>query len=384
MKVCQLCAVDFTLCRFLLPLVDAMTAQGWTVEAVCSSGPETPELRAAGYAIRNIEIARSMNPFLALVSTFHLFRLFRAERYDVVHVHTPIAALIGRLAAWMAAVPLVIYTAHGFYFHDGMPAWKRRLFVWLEKVAGYSTDLLFTQSSEDAETAVAEKIIPQDRLLAIGNGVSTVRFDPQRVVDRAEIRASLGIEESAFVVGLIGRQVREKGVVEFLQAARLLASENRNIWFLLVGEKLASDHADGVTAELSAARDALGERLVLPGMRNDVPEMMCAMDVFCLPSWREGMPRTIIEAMMMARPVIATNIRGSREEVINEVTGLLVPVQSPHALALAMRRLAGDPSWGAMLGQAGRERALAHYDEERVVALQLDRIRSEADRRRLI
>ena len=75
MKVCQLCAVDFTLRRFLLPLVDAMTAQGWTVEAVCSSGPETPELRAAGYAIRNIEIARSMNPFLALVSTFRLLRM---------------------------------------------------------------------------------------------------------------------------------------------------------------------------------------------------------------------------------------------------------------------------------------------------------------------
>lgn len=384
MKVCQLCAVDFTLRRFLLPLVDSMNSEGWTVDSVCSDGPDTQVLREAGYAVRTVGIARSMNPLSALISTIQLVLLFRSERYDVVHVHTPVAALVGRLAAWIAGVPLVIYTAHGFYFHEGMPAWKRRIFVWLEKIAGFWTDLLFTQSSEDAETAVAEKIMPKNRVLAIGNGVSTARFDFRRVGDRPLIRASLGIPDAAFVVGLIGRQVREKGVAEFLQAARRIASVNPDIWFLLVGDRLASDHADGVMAELSAARNELGERLVVPGLRNDVPEMLCAMDVFCLPSWREGMPRTIIEAMMMARPVIATNIRGSREEVVEEVTGLLVQVRSPEALATAMQRLAKDPAWGAALGMAGRERALALYDEERVVAIQIDRIRKEAARRGLI
>jgi len=384
MKVCQLCAVDFTLRRFLLPLVDAMKSQAWTVESVCSVGPDTPALRTAGYVVRTVGIARSMNPVSALISTVRLVLLFRSERYDVVHVHTPVAALVGRLAAWIAGVPLVVYTAHGFYFHEGMPVWKRRIFVLLEKIAGFWTDLLFTQSSEDAETAIAEKIMPPNRVLAIGNGVSTARFDLGRGADRTGIRASLGIPDGAFVVGLIGRQVREKGIAEFLQAARRVAMVNPDIWFLVVGERLVSDHADGVMAELSAARNELGERLVVPGLRDDVPEMLCAMDVFCLPSWREGMPRTIIEAMMMARPVIATNIRGSREEVVDEVTGLLVPVRSPEALATAMQRLAQDPAWGAALGMAGRERALELYDEDSVVAIQIDRIRNEAARRGLI
>ena len=384
MKVCQLCAVDFTLRIFLLPLIDAMKSNAWIVDSVCSAGPDTQALRGAGYTVRTVGIARSMNPVSALISTVQLVLLFRSERYDVVHVHTPVAALVGRLAAWIARVPLVIYTAHGFYFHEGMPAWKRRIFIWLEKIAGYWTDLLFTQSSEDAETAIFEKIMPQNRILAIGNGVSVARFDFHKIVNRREIRMSLGIPDEAFVVGLVGRQIREKGIAEFLKAARRSASLNPHIQFLVVGDRLDSDRTGGVMAELLAARDELGERLIVLGLRNDIPDMLCAMDVFCLPSWREGMPRTIIEAMMMARPVIATNIRGSREEVVHEVTGLLVPVRSPEALAMAIQRLAKDPAWGVELGLAGRERALALYNEERIVAIQIDRIRHEAARRGLI
>jgi hypothetical protein len=129
MKVCQLCAVDFTLKHFLLPLIDGMRAQGWQVTAVCSDGPLIGAMRAAGYKIETLPIARSMNPLLALRSLVALTRLFRRERFDVLHAHTPVAALIGRLAARLAGVPLVVYTAHGFYFHDEMPGWKRALFV---------------------------------------------------------------------------------------------------------------------------------------------------------------------------------------------------------------------------------------------------------------
>jgi glycosyltransferase involved in cell wall biosynthesis len=104
---------------------------------------------------------------------------------------------------------------------------------------------------------------------------------------------------------------------------------------------------------------------------------MSAVDLFCLPSWREGMPRTIIEAMMMAKPVVATDIRGSREEVVHGETGLLVPVRSPEALAEAIGRFIADPAWGRELGIAGRTRALSLYDEKRVVSMQLDRIEKE-------
>lgn len=384
MKVCQLCAVDFTLRNFLLPLIDGMREQGWQVTAVCSDGPFVPVLRERGYAIETVAIARSMNPLAALGSTIALVRLFRRERFDVLHVHTPVAALIGRIAGHIAGIPLIVYTAHGFYFHDQMATWKRALFVALERIGGWFTDLLFSQSAEDAEEAVEEGIAPRERVLAIGNGIDVDRFDPESVGSGALPRRELGIPEQAFVVGFIGRLVREKGVAEFLAAAVDLARRFPHIWFLLVGERLASDHAGGVDEEFAVAKAALGERLVAPGLRSDIPRMLAAMDLFCLPSWREGMPRTVIEAMVMGKPVVATNIRGAREEVLPGETGLLVPTRAPDELAAAIDSLVRNPVRGVQLGQAGRRRALMLYDERKVVALQLERIARTARQRALL
>jgi glycosyltransferase involved in cell wall biosynthesis len=384
MKVCQLCAVDFTLKNFLLPLIDSMQTVGWQVTAVCSDGPFVADLRERGYAIESVAIARSMNPLAALRSMIALVRLFRRERFDALHVHTPVAALIGRIAGRIAGIPLIVYTAHGFYFHDQMPRWKRALFVALERFGGLFTDLLFSQSAEDAEEAVAEGIAPRERVLAIGNGVDVSCLDPAKVGAGGAVRAAMGIPADAFVVGMIGRQVREKGVGEFLAAAVDLAPRFPKIWFLLIGERLASDHAGGVEAEFAAAKLQLGGRLIAPGLRSDIPQMLAAMDLFCLPSWREGMPRTIIEAMMMGKPVVATDIRGAREEVVPEETGVLVRTRAPDKLAAAIERFIRDPAWGARLGQAGRQRALMLYDEKKVVALQVERIAQAARQRGLL
>lgn len=354
-----------------------MRTRGWEVVAVCSDGPYVSDLIKRGYRVETVPIERSMNPWTAFLSLLALIRLFRRERFDVLHAHTPVASVIGRLAAWLTRVPLVVYTAHGFYFHDDMPAWKYQLFVSIERMAGWWTDLLFTQSSEDARTAVAEKIMPMERVLAIGNGVDITRFSPDTVGSSGTVRESLGIPAEAYVVGFIGRQVQEKGVAEFLRAAQMLARTYPQLWFLLVGERLSSDHAAGVVTEYARAKKALGERLVAPGLRNDISKMLTAMDLFCLPSWREGMPRTIIEAMMMAKPVVATDIRGSREEVVQGETGLLVPARSPAILAEAIGRFVANPAWGRELGIAGRTRALSLYDEKSVVSMQLERIESE-------
>ena len=383
MKVCQLCAVDFTLKHFLLPLIDGMHGRNWQVVSVCSDGPFVQEMRKQGYRIETLEISRSMNPLLAIRSLVALVRLFRRERFDVLHVHTPVAALIGRVAASIVGVPLVVYTAHGFYFHEGMPRWKRSLFVALERFGGRLTDLLFSQSSEDAEDAVREGIVASSRVLAIGNGVDPARFDPAALSDGKPARREFGIPDDAYVIGCVGRQVKEKGIAEFLDAARRLHAGYPNVWFLLICERLQSDHASSVDAELQEARKCLGPRLVTPGLRKDIPACLAAMDLFCLPSWREGMPRTIIEAMMMAKPVLATDIRGAREEVVIEKTGVLVPVRSSEMLADAMTRFVRDPAWGGALGEAGRKRALAVYDERKIIELQLDRIEQEARSRGL-
>jgi glycosyltransferase involved in cell wall biosynthesis len=375
LSVCQLCAVDFSMKRFLLPLIDRMRIEGWEVTGVCSDGVFVSGMRADGYRITTIPIARSMNPILALRTLFSLYRFFRGHRFDVVHTHTPVAALIGRIAAKLAGVPLVLYTAHGFYFHEQMSPWLRRLFVLLEKAAGRFTDFLFTQSSEDAQTAVALRIMQPGKVLAIGNGVDIDRFNPDRV-DRMKVRRELLIPTQAVVVGMIGRLVAEKGYHELFFAAEYIARKYPNVFFLIVGERLASDHAAAIDAQLQRAKSLLAERLILTGMREDVPDVLAAMDIFCLPSHREGMPRTIIEAMMMGKPVVATDIRGSREEVVDGETGVLVTVRDSRALTDGLLRLVNDPVKARQMGEQGRVRALALFDERKVVEKQLTALRS--------
>ena len=352
-----------------------MEQQGWSVTTVCSDGKFVPGMRADGYHIVPIAIARSMNPILALLSLINVVRFFRREQFDIVHVHTPIAALIGRVAAKLARVPFVIYTAHGFYFHDEMPAWKKRMYVLLERFGGLFTDLLFSQSHEDARDAIALQIMPASQVVAIGNGVNLTQFAGRTLEAQTEARRDLGIPDSVPVIGIVARLVQEKGYKEFFEAAVAISSAFPNAYFLVVGERLASDHSGSVELALAQAREVLGERLIEAGLRKDVSAMLSAMTIFCLPSYREGMPRTIIEAMMMELPVVATNIRGVREEVVDGTTGILVPTRDSTALAQALSALLGDPTRTRQMGVDGRCRALSLYDESAVVALQIQEIR---------
>ena len=173
---------------------------------------------------------------------------------------------------------------------------------------------------------------------------------------------------------MIGRQVEEKGILELLDAARVLVGKYDDISFIIVGDRLNSDHAEGVEAAINQTKAELGGKMILTGMRSDIPQLLSAMDVFTLPSWREGMPRTIIEAMMMGLPVVATNIRGSREEVVNDETGLLVPLRNARALIKAIGALYQDRENCIVMGRTGRNRALELYDEQKVVEKQIELI----------
>ncbi len=218
--------------------------------------------------------------------------------------------------------------------------------------------------------------MPKDLVFEIGNGVDVNRFNPEVGLVNNRIRSELGIADDNFVVGMIGRQVEEKGIIELLEAARVLVGKYNDISFIIVGDRLNSDHAEGVEAAIEQAKVTSGGRLISTGMRSDIPQLLAAMDLFTLPSWREGMPRTIIEAMMMALPVVATDIRGSREEVVDGETGLLVPLRNSKALTKAIESLYKDREKSKTMGKASRNRALEFYNEKKVIEKQLTIIQS--------
>ncbi|MBN1867163.1 glycosyltransferase family 4 protein [Candidatus Sumerlaeota bacterium] len=375
LKVLQLCAVDFTLAKFLAPFCFFLKERGYDVTAACSESEFMAPLRERGLRCVDLPIARSANLASHARSYLRLGAWLREEKFDIVHVHTPIAALIGRVAAARRGVPIRIYTAHGFYFHDRMPAHKRAFHVGLERFGALFTHYLFTQSDEDRETALRLGIAREGRVRTIGNGVDPARFDPARFTeaDRAEMRRSLGIDPAAPVLGIIGRLVREKGYYELFEAMRDLRARIPGLRLLVVGDALTSDHDDH-SENFQRTIDALGIRdaIVFAGQRPDVPELLHAMDVFTLPSYREGMPRSVIEAMTMGLPCVVTDIRGCREEVLDGESGYVVPVGDAAPLADRCGRLLSDPARAREMGAAARRRALVEFTEEAVFQRQIE------------
>ena len=369
-RICQVCAVEFTYRTFLSPLAEVLSGNGYQLHAAFTA--DAPGLQQLGSVrIHPVVIARSPSPLALVRSTVGLWHLFRTEHFTLVHVHTPVAAIAARLAACLARTPIVLYTAHGFYFHDGMVwplRWAHIALEWL--LAPLATELL-TVSAEDATLARRLRFKAASRIHAIGNGVDTQRFVPAEVSDRLRCRERFGLHSEAVVIGIVARQVSEKGYLELFAAFEQLAAADLRVQLLICGSRLPSDHAGSIEAPLSALQQAWPARVVDAGQLVDVEAAYQAMDVFCLPSWREGLPCTVIEALCCGLPVVATAIRGCRELVVPDLTGVLVPPRDSTALAAALRRLIADASLRQQVGQAGRVRALARYDQRQVLAHQV-------------
>lgn len=372
MKILELCAVDFTAYHLLRPLGAGLRDAGYDVTFCCSPGEGLDSLEQEGFSTAAIRISRNYNIASHVRSLEALLRFMKRERFDIVHAHTPVAGLIGRAAAKLAGVPVIIYTAHGFYFHEEMNRWAHGFFVSLEKCAAAVTDIVFVQSGEDWEEAVRLGIASREKLIHIGNGVDPMKFGAERYAQEAAgFRREHGLGEGP-VIGFIGRAVHEKGAIEFVRAAAIVAEALPGARFVMIGEPLRSDR-DSCWDEINRLRDelGLGRALVLTGYRKDVPALLASLDLFVQPSYREGMPRALLEAMATGLPVVATSIRGCREEVVNGVTGFLVPPRDHVSLAEAIKKILSSKELRARMGTAGRARVLNTFDERKIVALQI-------------
>jgi glycosyltransferase involved in cell wall biosynthesis len=273
-------------------------------------------------------------------------------------------------------VPIVVNTCHGLYITE--PGWKRGVLLALEGVAARFSDAELVQSEEDLDLLVARHAYPRRRTSLLGNGVDLARFHPEVLTaeERAKIRADvLAARDDQVVVGMVGRLVAEKGLLELFDAARRL--DDRHVVVVIGPDDPAKpDALDRDTVR--AAADA-GVRFL--GMRDDVDRLYGAMDLFVLPSWREGFPRAAMEAAASGLPVIASDVRGCRQVVDHDVTGLLVPVRDSAALAGAIEELSADPERRRRMGEAAAARARSHFDERRVVEIVLDTYRTVATRK---
>jgi glycosyltransferase involved in cell wall biosynthesis len=225
-------------------------------------------------------------------------------------------------------------------------------------------------SDEDRKVALREGIARDAAAaMTIYNGVDLAAYPPkgETLSASAELRGRLDIPQGAPVVGIVGRVVREKGYLEFAEMAKLVSASRSDVYFLVVGDALPSDR-DGIVAELRSCVEAAGlrDRFRFTGFTDGVADYLQMMDIFVLPSYREGFPRSVLEAMSTALPVVATDIRGCREAVVNGETGLIVPPRNGKALADAVSHLLENPELASRMGSAGRERAERLYSHQLV------------------
>jgi glycosyltransferase involved in cell wall biosynthesis/ribosomal protein S18 acetylase RimI-like enzyme len=371
-RVAHLTTVDLSL-RFLVrPQLLAVIDSGGEAIGISAPGPWVEELEAAG--IRHVPLTastRGMSLGNDLKAIVQLWRVLRKERPTVLHTHNPKPGVYGRVLGRLAGVPLVVNTMHGLYAteDDSMP--KRGVVYALEAIAARFSDTELHQNEEDLALCRRTRILPAGKGSLLGNGVDLARFDREKVDAgaRSRLRAEFGAGDDDVVVGMVGRLVAEKGFPELFEAATKLG----NGYVVVVVGPDDPDKADALPPGAVDNAKAAGVRFL--GMRTDIEDIYTAMDLFVLPSHREGFPRAAMEAAAMGLPIVATDIRGCRQVVDEGVNGLLVPVMSPDALAAAIRKIGDDSSTREEMATASARMAKQRFDERVVVDIVMDAYR---------
>jgi glycosyltransferase involved in cell wall biosynthesis len=365
-RVGVIATVDLSVRHVLLNQLLALERAGFDVTVVSADGPDIPAVTSRGIRHLTVNFTRRMAPLQDLSATFALWRLFRRERFTIVHTHFPKPGIFGQIAAKLARVPIIVNTLHGFFFHDNSPPKVRRMWITLEKIAARCSSAILSQNAEDVKTAVAEGICRPDQIERLGNGIDLVRFDPASIppARTAVLRQEFGIPDDAEVVGFVGRLVLEKGIAELFEAIGELRRTRPRLRLLIVGPR-DPDKADALDATLTE-RFGISDITVFTGFRDDTQAMYTLMNVFVLPSHREGFPRTAMEASAMGVPLVVTDIRGCREAVVAERNGLFVPPKTSAPIAQAVGRILDDSALAARLSAGGRALARERFDEQQV------------------
>jgi glycosyltransferase involved in cell wall biosynthesis len=363
-RVVHLTTVDMSLELLLGAQLDAVVEAGGDAVGVSAPGPHVASLAARG--VRHVPLrssTRGWNPLGDVRAARELWSVLRTERPTVLHTHNPKPGLYGRIIGRLARVPIVVNTVHGLYATPD-DRWMRRLVVYsLEAFASRWSDAELVQNEEDVDTIRRFRLASPKKVVHLGNGVDLRRFRPEAVTaaGRAALRAEWGVDDDAIVVGTVGRLVAEKGYPELFDAMRGLG---RTATLVVVG---GDDPEKSDALPRSLVDEARAAGVVFLGHRGDVDRILGGFDVFVLASHREGQPRAAMEAAATGLPVVATDIRGCRQVVDHEVTGLLADVGDTGALGAALARLVDDGALRSRMGEAAVRKARAEFDERDVV-----------------
>lgn len=334
-------------------LVSNMDKERFTVSVCClvRGGIFAEQIKNAGIEV-NILNGRSEVSLRAAFSNISaiikLIHLIRRKRVDILHAHEFFPGTLGRVAAIVARVPLIVLMLHNI---DYWKKWHHRL---IDKILAGFTDRIVTNSQAVKDDVCAKSGIPEEKFTVIHNGIDLKRFSYG--INGNGLRRELGLKNGEYIIGTVGRWAKQKGYQYLIEASRIVRSIRKDIRFVIVGSD-AHHPSESIKDELFSLNDNLNkeDRVVFTGYRPNIPEVISIFDIFVFPSLWEGFGLALVEAMAMGKPIIASKIKPISEIVEHRQTGLLVPCGDAEAIASAVIELIGNKEMAEAMGESGRK-----------------------------
>lgn len=364
-KICVLTTKSITIKGFLINQLDFLSQNGFEVTVVCDKDIDFFNELPSTIEYRPITMKRGVDGFGMFKSIRDLYRLFKLEKFDIVQYSTPNAAFYTSIASWLAKIPVRLYCQWGIRY-VGFSGWKRLLFKGFEKVTCYLSTDIEPDSNGNLEFCRNEKLYPSHKSRVIwngsANGVDLTKFNINMKNQwQLQIRSMFNIQDNDFVFGFIGRINRDKGVNELLYAFKeIYKTYPSNVKLLIVGPEENNKEIDQDIYEWSKKCGAV----IYSGFTTEVEKYYAAMDVFILPSYREGFGTVVIEAEAMGIPVVVTDIPGPTNAMQDGVTGFVVPKGEVDPLVQKMDRLLNDLDLCKKLGINAFEFARDKFEQK--------------------
>ncbi len=352
---------DWFFASHFLDRAKAAVGKGYKVSVITRCRETAREFRQYGLAPINIEFSRrGLNPITELITIFRLRTILKRIKPDIVHNVALKPVVLGSLAAQFAGVQNIVNAPVGMGYVFTSEENRARILrpvvnALIRYSLGRQVRRVIIENNDDFNNLVASGFAKKDSIALIkGAGVDTKKFDYKPEPD-GQVR-----------VIMVSRLLRDKGVQEFIDAAKLVKARESTVQFVLVGDvdegNPTSLTADQLT-DLRKSRD-----VTWLGARTDIAELLAASHVACLPSYREGLPKSLIEAASAGRPIVTTDVPGCREVVTHMVNGLLIQPRDVAALATAIEKLVKDPQLRQSMGKENRKKAVSEYANEMIIA----------------